>query len=80
MIDAQCETGLVNSMINLGDLIFKKAKVQEVGGFETTKPIEGKVTISAGCLPVSLEYPGVESKTGLGMSIGPGIRSWTGAC
>lgn len=80
MIDAQCETGLVNSMINLGDLVFQEAKVQQVGGFETTKAIEGEVTVSAGCLPVFPEYSGVESKTGLGVSIGLGLRSWTGAC
>lgn len=73
MINAQCETGLVNSMINLGDLVFKEAKVQKMGGFEATKPIEGEVTISAGCLPVLPKYSGVESKTGLGVSIGLGL-------
>lgn len=67
-------------MINLGDLVFKEAKVQEMGGLETTKSIEGEVTVSAGRLPVLPESSGVESKIGLGVSIGLGLRSWTGAC
>lgn len=67
-------------MIDLSDLFFKEAKVEEVDGFETTKSIEGEVTISTGRLPVLLEYFSVKSKNGRGVIIELGLRTWTSAC
>lgn len=42
---AQAETSLINSMIQLSDLLFEKAKIQQMCRLEAAKPVQNKIIV-----------------------------------
>lgn len=57
-------------MIKVGNFSFKEAKIQEMGGLETTEAVEAESTVSACHLPNLSEALGVSTEIGCGLVIG----------
>lgn len=55
MISGKGKAGLIDNMVELGDLVFEEAEVEQVCGFESAESMEGEVVVVGGHLPMLAE-------------------------